>query len=94
MNSTYEQKRNDLVRDLCHKFEDRTQDSFQAQQNAMQAIDSLVQSEVRKVTLEKDIKYHTLKARYQRMFLGGETDAITTKKHVKRLKAALKEVKK
>lgn len=42
--------------------------------------------------LKKDIRYHTLKARWQRIYLGGEQTAVSTKRYVKQLKARLKQL--
>jgi hypothetical protein len=39
--------------------------------------------------LKDDIKYNTPKARYQRIYSGGEEDALPTKRYVKKLKAQL-----
>ncbi len=57
--------------------------------NIMQAITATIEAEVARAELKSDIKYNTLKARYQRMFLGGEEDALPTKRYVKRLKVKL-----
>lgn len=48
---------------------------------------------VRIESLQQQIKYHTLKARLQRMYLGGDEDALKTKKHVKSLKRRLEALK-
>lgn len=39
--------------------------------------------------LKKDIKYNTLLARYKRVYLGGDEDALPIKRHVKQLKKRL-----
>lgn len=50
---------------------------------------ALFQTELEKRELKKDIRYLTLKARWQRMYLGGEDDALLTKKRAKLLKQRL-----
>lgn len=39
--SNFMERRDEIIRTLCKEFEDPKQDSFQAQQNARQAIDTL-----------------------------------------------------
>lgn len=60
----------------------------------IEAILDLITTHTERVKLEKDIKYHTLKARYQRMYLGGDEDALSTKRYVKTLKKRLKTLQK
>ena len=43
--------------------------------------------------VKRDIRYHTLKARWQRMYLGGDKDALPTKRYVKRLRKKLEQLK-
>lgn len=76
--------------DMSHNWD---ADLTEAKGNLFKAIDRYVEEELKKVRLEKDIKYHTLKARYQRVFLGGEEDALPTKRYVRRLKALRQQVK-
>jgi len=47
------------------------------------------QREKQVTQLKADIRYHTLKAKYKRMFLGGDEDALPTKRYVKSLKRQL-----
>jgi len=74
---------------------DEIQDPIEAEE-AFNKVKSLVSSELSRVEREakiaiikKDIRYHTLKARFQRTFLGGEEDARPTKLYVKTLKRQL-----
>lgn len=43
--------------------------------------------------VKKDIRYATLKARYQRIFLGGEKDALKTKRYKRKLVKRLAHLK-
>lgn len=54
------------------------------------ALKEYVDTAVNEANLKSDIKYHTLKAKYQRVFLGGEESAIPTKRYVKKLKTRLR----
>lgn len=52
-------------------------------------LNALIEKKVRETELKKDIKYHTLKARWQRMYLGGNEDSQKTKRYVVSLKKQL-----
>ena len=53
-----------------------------------------IQALTTEAELKKDIRYHTLKARYERVFLHGEEKAMNTKRYVKSLKNRLTQLKK
>lgn len=78
------------------KFERSTRDRWIDSERADKLIEeneaefkAAIQNHVREAEIKHQIKYLTLKARYQRMFLGGEEDALKTKRYIKKLKSRL-----
>lgn len=68
-------------------FDDDNYD--RAENDLIDLITTTVEKAVKEQKLKDDIRYHTLRAKYQRMFLGGEEDAKPTKAYVKKLKQQL-----
>jgi hypothetical protein len=85
-NATDEPKGQPMKTDLDSRLREMLETTLDITEPKLLA---LIDEAKQRTELEKDIKYHTLKAKYQRVFLGGEEDAKQTKRYVKTLKARL-----